>query len=119
MPRILASVGDDESHSKSDPQKTAERRFLLCGTDSRHASGVAGGSGRHRRVAALTMKNHDHPTVITFTDLESALKELVDVAHLSGLVIDDLIVLLNGGLGVTELLQVIAVRRRRGLPEDC
>ncbi len=67
----------------------------------------------------LTMKNYDYAAVVTFTELESALEELVQRAHLAGLVIDDLIVLLDGGLGVKEILEVIAVNRRGGLAEDC
>jgi hypothetical protein len=65
------------------------------------------------------MKNYDHAAVVSFTELESALEELVLLARLAGLVIDDLIVLLDGGLGVKEILEVIAVSRRGGLAEGC
>ena len=51
----------------------------------------------------LTMKNYDDATVVSFTELESALEELVQLAHLAGLVIDDLIVVLDEGLGVKEI----------------
>ena len=65
------------------------------------------------------MKEYQHTAVVTFTELESALKELVQLARLAGLVIDDLILLLDGGLGIKEILEVIAVSRRGGVAEDC
>ena len=64
------------------------------------------------------MKNSDHAAVITFAELESALEELVQLSHLAGLVIDDLIVLLNEGFGIKEILNIIAIKRWGGLAED-
>lgn len=66
----------------------------------------------------LMMKEQNHAAIVTFTELESALEELVQLAHLAGFVADDLIALLDEGLGLNEILEVIAVSRG-GLAEDC
>jgi hypothetical protein len=58
--------------------------------------------------SAMKDKAYDrHASVLTFTELERALEELVHEARLAGLEIRDLIALLEAGLGVKEILEFV------------
>jgi hypothetical protein len=129
--RILARIGGDEVHSKSVSVDRGEAIVFIRSEGAQNAGSQScrqrpsRGSSRSGSesiddeadigVSALKlmMKEQNHAAVVTFTELESALEELVQLAHLAGFVADDLIALLDGGLGVNEILEVIAVSSGR------
>lgn len=47
---------------------------------------------------------------MTFGQMEGAIESFVETAHLAGLDLDDLLALLNAGLNVREILEIIAVK---------
>ena len=47
---------------------------------------------------------------MTFSQMEGAIESFVETAHLAGLDLDDLLALLNAGLNIKEIFEIIAVR---------
>ena len=58
------------------------------------------------------MKEHEQDARVdtTFSQMEGAIKAFVETAHLAGLDVDDLLALLDGGLNIKEIIELIGVR---------
>ena len=58
------------------------------------------------------MNEQDQGTRVdmTFGQMEGAIESFVETAHLAGLDLDDLLALLNTGLNIREILEIIAVK---------
>ena len=59
---------------------------------------------------------------MTFSQMEGAIESFVETAHLAGLNVDDLLALLDAGLNIKEIIEIIASKvfltRRDGYPSE-
>ena len=58
------------------------------------------------------MKEHDQDAQVdmTFSQMEGAIESFVETAHLAGLNVDDLLALLDAGLNIKEIIELIGVK---------
>ena len=58
------------------------------------------------------MKEHEQYAQVdmTFSQMEGAIESFVETAHLAGLNVDDLLALLDAGLNIKEIIELIGVK---------